>query len=131
MPTQPQLWPQESMKHPLPLLPVHFIFFCSICLGGKPVISEIIFAPLQVEQRLTKAATVPSSVLPVPLQIGHFCHIIYALSLVFDKSKITHKVVFFTTLRKKNLNDKSFKKCRIRHIWVISHSKYTRLGTPK
>jgi len=83
MPTHPQFWPQESIKHPLPLLPVHFIFSCSICLGGKPVISEIILAPLQVGQELEKALGVPPSVLPVPLQIGHFCHIIYGLSLVF------------------------------------------------
>jgi len=82
-PKHPQFWPQESIKHPLPLLPVHFIFSCSICLGGKPVISEIILAPLQVGQELEKALGVPPSVLPVPLQIGHFCHIIYGLSLVF------------------------------------------------
>ena len=29
-----------------------------------------------------------------------------------EESKIMHKVLLFTTLRKKNLNDKSFKKCR-------------------
>ena len=81
MPKQPQLWPQESKKHPLPSLPVHFIFPCSICLGGKPVISEIILAPLQVGQELEKALGVTPSVLPVPLQIGHFCHIIYKLRL--------------------------------------------------
>jgi len=98
MPKHPQFWPQESKKHPFPSLPVHFIFSCSICLGGKPVISEIILAPLQVGQELKKASGIP---LPVPLQIGHFCHIIYGLSLVFGKSKITHKVLHFTTLRKK------------------------------
>jgi len=96
VPTHPQFWPQESKKHPLPSLPVHFISSCLICLGGKPVISEIILAPLQVGQELKKASGVP---LPVPLQIGHFCHIIYGLSLGFGKSKIMHKVLLFTTLR--------------------------------
>jgi hypothetical protein len=81
MPKHPQLWPQESKKHPLPLLPVHFIFSCSICLGGKPVISEIIFVPLQVEQISKLDDDKVLCVLPVPLQIGHFCHIIYGLSL--------------------------------------------------
>jgi hypothetical protein len=45
-------------------------------LGGNPVISLIIFIPLQTEQVGGIVEKVELLLNPVPLQIGHTCHII-------------------------------------------------------